>query len=699
MVRFVSGGLAAVLVCALAGEAWAQASPSSSTSDQTTLSDVVIESARPGVVRRIDRTSYDIKDDPQAKAASLIDILGKLPSVSVGADGKVRLLGSGGVTVQFDGKTTQGTDIKLNTLTGADVDRIEVITNPSAQFSAQGTGGIINIVMRKRQKPGWSGQASVITGTEGVQTRLSPSVTLGKWTLGASVNLNHQHSRDRRWEERTYLDAAGASLGTRTETSRNRQGNDVQQGELKVTYRPTDKQTLTLSANVFGLNGDNARSRDVRSAYAAAPSYRETLDGGSRMRDHNYDASYEREGPHEGETLKLNANYERWRWSSASDFLNDEAGLDRRFLTRQAILDGDTTLKLDYERPLGGKMMLTAGGSWVGSDHIAERGLDNLSGLSSLGVSYARRLTSRRETTSAYATLQFPLLGWTVLPGLRYEDMTLELAAPGVGLGVHDADLFPSLHVSKDVAKGVNLKFSYSRRIQRPEPDDLDPSLQYGSSDSAWSGNPALKPTFTDAYEIKLARPGKRASLDLTLYDREARGERSWTNRLTPEGTSISMPVNAGAVTRRGADASVRGPLGARLKYVVSVNVYQYDGELLDGGVLRRQQALSYNGSLQLDYKTAAPTSAEAQQFQLALRMSGPSQGLQSRSSGSYRADFTWRRPVTKKVSGVLTVMDLFKTQTSRSRSWGQDYVDLSDARTAAPKVRLSLTYQIGGKP
>jgi len=699
MVRSVSGGLAVALVCALAGETRGQESPPPASGDQTILSDVVIESVRPGVARRIDRTSYDIRDDPQAKAAALIDILGKLPSVSVGADGKVRLLGAGGVTVQFDGKPVQGVDVKLNTLTGADVERIEVITNPSSQFAAQGTGGIINIITRKRQRPGWSGQAGVVAGTDGVQTRLSPSVTLGKWTLGATLNTNDQHISNRRRADRTYLDTAGTALGTRNETSRVRQKNDGRQAEFKITYRPTDKQSLTLSSSTFWLDGDEQGRRVVRSAYAGARAYAETRDGDTRMRDQNHDLSYEREGPREGETLKLNANYERWRWIRAADFLNQEEGVDQRFVTRQGIMDGDTTLKLDYERPLGGKVMLTAGGSWVGSDHVSEQGLDNISGPVGLGASYARRLTSRRETSAAYATVQFPALGWTVLPGLRYEDMTLDLAAAGRAVRVHDRDLFPSVHVSKDVAKGVTLKFSYSRRIDRPDPDNLDPSLQYATGDSAWSGNPDLKPTFTDAYEAKFTRVGGRASLDVTVYERVSRGEVSQIRRLTPEGTSITMPVNAGDVTRRGGEASVRGPLGARVRYVATANVYQRDGERLESGVARRERALSYDGSLQLDYKAAAPTSAEAQQFQLSLRVFGPSRSLQSRASGFYRADFTWRRPVTKKVSGVLTVTDLFKTQKYRNREWGTGYVDLSEGRAAAPRVRLSLTYQIGGKP
>jgi ferric enterobactin receptor len=699
MVRFVSGGLTAVLMCVSAGAAWAQASATPASGDQTALSDVVVEAARPGVVRRIDRTFYDIKDDPQAKAASLIDILGKLPSVSVGADGKVRLLGSGGVTVQFDGKATQGTDVKLNSLTGADVESIEVMTNPSAQVSAQGTGGIINIITRKRQRPGWSGQVTVGAGTDGVDVRMSPSLTLGKWTLGGTAGASKRHSVTRRWEDRTYLDTTGAPLGARAETSRDRQQNDVRNGELKATYRPTDKQSLTLSANTFSFDSDNVARRDVRSAYAGAPSFVETREGAMRMRDRNLDGGYERQGPREGESLKLNAHYETWRWNTTVDFLNAASGADRRFLTRRALSEDTVTLKADYERPFAGKMMLTAGGSWESGSHDVDTGLENVSGPPGLGGSFARSLTSQQDTAAIYATFQFPALGWVVLPGLRYEDVGLDVTIPGVAPRIRDRDLFPSLHVSREVAKGVTAKFSYSRRIQRPEADSYDPRLEYGGSDSAWSGNPNLKPTFTDAYEAKLARTGRSTSLDLTVYNRESHGEVSWVSRLGADGISIGMPANVGSIVRRGGEASVRGPLVGRLKYVATANLYQREGELLESGVLRRQSEFSYEGSLQLDYKTAAPTNGQAQQFQLVLKASGPSQSLQTRSSGYYRADFTWRRPVTKKVSGVLTVSDIFKTQKFRSRDWGEGYADLSESRNSAPRMRLSLTYQIGGKP
>lgn len=307
MVRFVSGGLTAVLMCALASEGWAQTSSPPSCGEQNTLSDVVIEATRPGVVRRIDRTSYEIKDDPLAQAAPLIDILGKLPSVSVGADGRLRLLGTPGVTVQFDGKTVQGTDIKLNSLTGADVERIEVITNPSAQFSARGIGGIINIISRKRQGAGWSGRVQLATGTQSSEVRLAPSVTMGKWTLGATIGATSYHSVQSGREDRSYLDATGAVLGARAETRRDDQEHTTRNGELKVIYRPTDKQSLTLIASGFAFDADAEQRRDVRSAYAGAPSYVEARQLDFRSRNRSLDGAYEREGPREGESLKLNA--------------------------------------------------------------------------------------------------------------------------------------------------------------------------------------------------------------------------------------------------------------------------------------------------------------------------------------------------------------------------------------------------------
>lgn len=699
MVRFAFSGCAAVLACAAAGQALAQTTPAPAESPSTTLSDVVIESVRPGVVRRIDRTAYDIKDDPQAKAASLIDILGKLPSVSVGADGQVRLLGTGGVTVQFDGKTGPGTTAKLNALTGADVERIEVITNPSSQVSAQGTGGVINIVMRKRQRPGWSGTVGATFGTDVRSVRLAPNLTLGKWTFGGVLDVARRESRNSGSSERTYLGPGGAPLGERTSISRRDQDSDNRQAQLKATYRPTDKQSVTVSLDSFDFDNEEPRTREVVSRYAGARSFSEQNDRRVSMSDRSVDLSYEREGPREGETLKLNANLDLWRWDADAAFVTRSPGRLEQFTTRDANRDEDLTLKLDYERPLGGERMLTAGAAWIRSDHEGRTALDNPEDLVSLGPTYAHRLKTRRDTAATYATIQFPVGGWTVLPGLRLEDMRLDLATPAGAVGIHDINLFPSLHVSKDITKGTNLKFSYSRRVDRPDGGSLDPTVQIGGLESAWSGNRDLKPTFTDAYEVKLARAGRAVSLDVTVYDRETHGEITWTNRLTPTGLLITRPENAARIARRGGEVSARGPLGARLKYVVTANLFQQDGEIREFGVARRQKAFSYSGSVQVDYKSPAPAGRQPQQIQLSARLNGPGESLQSRYSGGGRLDLTWRRPLTRKVMGVLTVTDLLATEHGRNRSWGDGFVDVERWRSQAPRVRLALTYQIGDKP
>lgn len=373
--------------------------------------------------------------------------------------------------------------------------------------------------------------------------------------------------------------------------------------------------------------------------------------------------------------------------------------MDRRFATRHATTDEEITLKLDYERPLGGKRMLTVGGSWSLSDQEVDRGFETISGPAGGIAPYARRLASQQDQAAIYTTLQFPALGWTLLPGLRYEAVDLDLDIPGVAPRIRDRDFFPSLHVSREMAKGTTVKFSYSRRVERRQSSDYDPRIEYSDTDSAWSGNPNLRPTFSDAYEAKLSRSAKGVSLDVTVYRRESHGEVTWINQLAPSGGVLGTQVNAGSIARRGGEASVRGSLGARLKYVATANLYQREGDRLDGGVLRRQTETSYDGSLQLDYKTAAPTNAEAQQFQVSLKVFGPNQRLQSRTSSFYQMDFTWRRPVTRRVSGVLTVSDLFQTQKFRSREWGTGFVDQSETRNSAPRVRLSLTYRIGGKP
>ncbi|MFN3464428.1 MAG: TonB-dependent receptor plug domain-containing protein, partial [Terricaulis sp.] len=175
MNRVIYSGVAALL--ASASVAYAQQAPASppappaaaadQAEEEEDLGDDIIVVAEPGDRVRIDRRTYALRDDATAQSTNMYDVLGRIPSVSVAPSGAVTLLGADNVTIQINGQPVPGTNLEqvLRGITGAEVERIEVITNPSAQYSAAASGGIINIITRQRLTGGFNGsiQAGVDT--------------------------------------------------------------------------------------------------------------------------------------------------------------------------------------------------------------------------------------------------------------------------------------------------------------------------------------------------------------------------------------------------------------------------------------------------------------------------------------------------------------------------------------------------------
>ncbi|MBK8542558.1 MAG: TonB-dependent receptor plug domain-containing protein [Caulobacteraceae bacterium] len=183
------------------GVAHAQQSPAPAAAEaprtEVEESDEIIVLAEPGDQVRIDRRTYTLRDDPVAQSTDMFDILGRIPSVSVAPTGEITLMGASNVTIQINGQPVPGGNLEqiLRGLPGGSVERIEVISNPSAQYSAQASGGIINIITLQRHEAGASGSASVgANSAQGYLVNVGPSWARGPWSVSLWAGMNHNES-------------------------------------------------------------------------------------------------------------------------------------------------------------------------------------------------------------------------------------------------------------------------------------------------------------------------------------------------------------------------------------------------------------------------------------------------------------------------------------------------------------------------
>jgi outer membrane receptor protein involved in Fe transport len=680
-----------VVLAPLAGPAHAQQPESAPADTQTDASsrqesqqDIVVVAER-SEQSSIDRTTYVVKDNAEARASNALDLLGRVPAVDVSPSGQVRLIGRSGVTIQVDGQEVPNGNAFLRAMQGSQVAKIEVVTNPSAQFSARGTGGIINIVTRRSSAAGLGGSVTGSLESFGAyDTKVSPSWSRGKVSLNGALGVSRWVSRLGQREE-WDVPGTGADID-RLEEGRMRNRSDALSADLRATVELAPKQSLSVNGQVMNFDGKASSRFDI-------------IEGGGRAErrssgtfDSNLQrisADYRREGGRQGEQTTVSASH----MSIASGSRNDhrtKAGPDEStiFSVRSDQVRSSTSLKFDHVRPAG-ERRLSAGGQYEHSfeDNRQQSMIEPPAGAI---VFMDTSLEGSWSEGAAYFTYQFPAWGNVVMAGTRLESRGYDIA--GVAEDpVGGTNLFPSLHVERKLERWLTANVSYSSRISWPGITDLDPRLRFSDPTSATAGNPLLRPEKTHSLELKLLAKAGNHSADLTAHYQRTRDLRSHVTELEGE-VLVSRPVNVGTRTSRGANLQLRGPLAKGLKYVASAYLARETiGEIELTGI--DDASTSYGGLLQLEYRDGTEGRAGADHIRLGTSYSGPTETGLARFSSTVRANASWSHALTDRLSTVMTLSHWLRSATSTV--FGGDVVSRQETRFRGPTVKVALTYSL----
>ncbi|TMJ19729.1 MAG: TonB-dependent receptor [Alphaproteobacteria bacterium] len=678
---------------------FAQASPAPAPAPAPPASpaggEEIVVRAQPEQRTAIDRDTYTVRDTAEARSSNALDILGRIPAVTVQPDNSIRLLGTSGVTVLVDGRPSPNPNI-LRDLQGSEIARIEVVSNPSAQFSASGTGGIINIITRRNALNGLRGSATASASRYGgTELRASPTWTHGDWTLSGNLGWTRDVRLAEVTRERLSLDPAGTAPDT-IETQDSRSRFEFVNGNGQISYRPTDKRTITFQGGMITADARTTiDSVTVSSASPGAPLAQRITS------DFDYDAynaslEYREEGSRQGELLTT--SIQQYRFDPTSEVTTDFGAGEFRFhsdaFTRARIF------KLDYVRPLRGRQRLLVGGS-INDTHDFNR-LEQGGDLPLGGNPFPPVSTIDGTTleVASYASFQFPLLGGTMLAGLRIESRDYDFADPSLGEGPSDAHLFPSMTLERRLARWLTGTLSYSRRVAWPAIQQLSPALRFSDATTANAGNPALRPELTDAIEAKLRAETEGQTISLTLFHRRTDDLFSFLNTLTDDGVLVSQPVNVGQRTDRGAALAVQGPIVRGFTYSINANLIDRRIER-DFGIFRVQHSTNYSGTAQIDYRDGSDGRRGADRITVTANYSGPyNDGLVSNDS-YFRASASWSHAITDRLSSVVTVDDIFGPTEFRRSTISDTALTRTTNVSDGPRFKLALTYSLGrpGQP
>ena len=595
-------------------------------------SDVIeIIGIRPDQALKIDRRSYRVQQNPHTAQKDSIQLLRGLPAVTVTPDDQIELLGAPGVTIQVDGRTVTNPDViaYLRTLHGSDIERIEVITNPSAQYSASGTGGIINFVLRKKQGDGQSGNASVQGSTiGGGYVDASLKSKQGKWTYELHAGGRTGTTARSTYHKLRSVEAVpGGPPTTNSEDGGGPTRGSEGEASAKVSYE-LDPAT-TISADVFGAAWNDA-STNRADFFGLTPdfaSFSERQRLATNASFFSSELTFDHKGAKEGETLTgslrvygapLQHERNSAEFSDGGSLLTDKR---KRFLS----VDG----QVDWQHPMGEGQILSLGGLWNYSRMSEAYAF--ASSNTALGPVASDRFRGIEDTLAAYATFQQPVGTWTLMPGLRAERNSRHVTSPGQPtVDLARTYLFPTLHVQHSLSKTLDLTLSYSKRIDRPQLNDLRPYPLVQDVLTIKVGNTHLKDQITDSYEINLQYHRKKVTGGMILYDRETRNLES-SDYTSINGINVFRLINAGTRRDRGAEFDLSAPIVERVKLSASLNLFDERAPVDTAAGTLNQSSFRYTTNATLEWDGADRGKVPGDVAQLQWMYNSPARVFQIR--------------------------------------------------------------------
>jgi outer membrane receptor protein involved in Fe transport len=673
---------------------------------------VTVSAERP--TNRIDRQVYDIKADVGASNGSAADAFNNVPSVAVDPDGTLTLRGSANVTILIDGKPSammQGDNraATLASMPAEDIESIEVINNPGAQFGNEAGGGpILNIIMKRTRKPGGFGAVSANGGSAGrYNAAVSGSYHAGRFGVQGGANVRHDGRNSIAAADRIRTDPLTGIASHSTQESRSTGLNDSAGFNALVTYNLG--ATDTLGANVaYSRRTNDAQAEDRYVNFGqddiADSNYLRTTSRTGSGETRSGGARYEHKGEIPGELLKLDLRMSSAGSSSDAAYANAytvrPAGV-RDSRSRQAN-QADTRIvdfTGDYERP-GDQGVLKLGYKLAKNSNefdVRYTNIDSVTQAESINALRSNRFALDQTTFALYGSYQMRLNeSWGVLGGVRAEYTGMEVAQLTSAL-VSDnnyLNVIPSFFVTYKATDQTNVRLSYAHRIRRPGANDLNPFVVYRDEYNVFSGNPGLKPTETDSIELGIETKTGVLDTNLRAYFRQDTGLISERKVFISDTVLLTTRENTGDNHAGGLEFTVSGKLLPTLTVNTSGNLGYTEQRIYSAvtGLYGMRSATSLTGRARFNVQLS-----EQDQLQIALNAQGKTLFGQGYRDPNATVNFSLRHAITPMLNVVLNVTDAFNTN-KIAISTDTDVLRESNVRRYDGRViYVGLSYRMGG--
>jgi outer membrane receptor protein involved in Fe transport len=678
------------------------------------LQGVTATGQRQAVAIAPDRNTYQTRSvAPAATTAS--EVLEAVPSVQVDADGRVSLRGNENVVVQINGRPSpiRGAQLAsyLKQLPANTIERVEVIPNPSARQDPEGMAGILNIVLKQNVDLGLSGGLTLAASTA---ERYTASGNLGyqrgpaTWFFSYGFNSDDRSMRG--LNNRTRLGASAAPLSFTEQDLSGGEGSFGHNFNGSMDYKLGRRDVLS-TALMFNLRGETEESLGL---YDELDATRSLLDRYERIRDNEedsrmFDASVAWKRTLQPQRHELSAELRYFRLGNLdrTDLWRQSPGVagslvDAEIQTTDA-LNRQLTAQVDYTRGLGARSKIETGyrgyARWIDRDYQVMA--DSLGTGAFTRSSLSNALALDEQVNAVYGVLSHGTGRWELQGGLRaeYAGRQFSLANTGEEFPHSYWSFFPSGLASYKLGESDQLKLSYSRRVRRPGPQELNPFPVFFDLQNVFLGNPDLNPEYTDAVELSYQHSMRMGSIQLSpFYRRTTDVIRIIINTADSvagrEVSTVSFQ-NLDTGTSWGADLNGTLRMGQKFNGLASLNLYKTVTEGTSGEASLGSNAVGWMGRVNGTWNVTPSTAVTAMYFYRA-----PMPIERGRFAAAAMANFSVRQKLQgDRATLTLRVSDPFKQQRFRVEAGDDNIIQLTERTFNSRALHMTFQYNFGRPP
>jgi hypothetical protein len=675
--------------------------------DAKALQEVKVQALRPTVVVQADKMVVSVEGTALAAGNTVYEVLAKSPGVFIDQDGNLQLNGKAGIRIMIDGKLTYLSGKELQTvlqgMSAENLKDLEIITNPSSKHDAEGTAGIININLKKNQLGGLNGSiygGYQYNGMHGYSNGGNINYKKGRWNSFATADVSRRTNM--RTNTMNRLFQGETSQVTYDQVGREEGNRYIPSLRLGTDYDLNKNHSVGMMANLMFLRADN--EYQTESYMRNGNALQDTLISATNLINGQFvnatfNAHYLGKLDTLGTTLSADVDYVSLNDHRDSDYLNFYKPVNTNAAARREVLSSLNTpsfniysAKVDFVKPIHPKTKLEAGAK---ASHVtSDNSLDffrQKNGTPSLDLNRSNHFIYKENILAAYTNFSTSLgEKWSVQAGLRAEQTSGEghLVNKDSTNTRNYLNLFPSVFVSQQISKDYQVTYNYSRRINRPRYDALNPFIFYLDPYTWATGNPYLRPQFTNSYQVTQTI---KNTYNLTVAY-------AVTNDFIAEIPVQDLANSTTTFGQRNVDefkdlsATLVAPVKITKSWDISNNLtasHQDYTLLLAGKPLRNEQFFLYAQSTS---NIQLPKNVRAE---LNLVYQGPSAYGLYKIAGNWGVDLGFKRSFLKdKMEVSLNATDLFRTRRIIGKANYNGNINEFDQYFSQQSVRFNLRYR-----